>query len=130
MVLHISLGKETVMFTTYVVLGISIVLNATANILMKAGALKPKENGQAIDVLINMATNPVIWSGICCFALGLAAYNYALIKMNLSVAYPVNTSVGYVLVILASFVFFKENLSFVQISGIGLIVAGVWMVAR
>lgn len=118
------------MFTTYVVLGISIVLNATANILMKAGALKPRENSQAIDVLINMATNPIIWGGICCFALGLAAYNYALIKMNLSVAYPLNTSVGYVLVILASFVLFKENLSIIQISGIGLIVAGVWMVAR
>ena len=118
------------MFMTYVVLAISIVLNATANILMKAGALKPKEGGQVTDVFINMATNPKIWGGICCFALGLAAYNYALIKMNLSVAYPINTSVGYILVILASLVFFRETLGLVQISGIAMIIAGVWMVAR
>ena len=50
--------------------------------------------------------------------------------MNLSVAYPVNTSVGYILVILASFIFFKETLGIVQISGIVLIIAGVWMVAH
>jgi multidrug transporter EmrE-like cation transporter len=118
------------MAMTYVLLTISIVLNAAANILMKAGALKPRENNQVSDVLINMATNPVIWGGICCFALGLAAYNYALIKMNLSVAYPINTSIGYILVILVSCVLFKENLSIVQFSGIGLIIAGVWMVAR
>ncbi len=118
------------MFTTYVLLAVSIVLNAAANILMKAGALKPKENNQIADVFINMATNPVIWGGIGCFALGLAAYNYALIKMNLSVAYPINTSIGYILVILVSCVLFKESLSGVQLSGIGLIIAGVWMVAR
>ena len=118
------------MFRTYVVLGISIMLNAAANILMKAGALKPKESNQVMDVFINMATNPVIWGGICCFALGLAAYNYALIKMNLSVAYPVNTSVGYIIVVLASWILFKESLSIVQISGIAVISVGVWMVAR
>jgi multidrug transporter EmrE-like cation transporter len=118
------------MFMTYVVLAVSIVLNAAANILMKAGALKPKENNQLIDVFINMATNPVIWGGICCFALGLAAYNYALIKMNLSVAYPINTSVGYIIVVLVSWLLFKENLSIIQISGLAVICAGVWMVSR
>jgi len=118
------------MFMTYVVLAFSIVLNAAANILMKAGALKPKENNQVIDVFINMATNPIIWGGICCFALGLAAYNYALIKMNLSIAYPINTSVGYILVVLASWILFKESLSVIQISGIVVICVGVWMVSR
>ena len=118
------------MFKTYVVLAISIVLNAAANIFMKAGALKPKENNQLIDVFINMATNSLIWGGISCFALGLAAYNYALVKMNLSVAYPINTSVGYIIVVLASWVLFKESLTIVQISGIAVISVGVWMVAR
>ena len=118
------------MFMTYLLLAVSIVLNATANILMKVGALKPKENNQLIDVVVNMATNPLIWCGICCFALCLAAFNYALIKLNLSVAYPVNTSVGYVLVILVSWLFLKESLSMMQLAGIGLIIAGVWMVAR
>ncbi len=115
---------------TYIVFAISIILNALANILMKAGALKPKENTQLMDVFLNMALNPKIIIGIICFALGLAAYNYVLIKINLSVAYPINTSLGYVLVILASWLIFKENITLVQLAGIGLIISGVWMVAR
>jgi multidrug transporter EmrE-like cation transporter len=115
---------------TYVVFFISIVLNAVANILMKIGALKPKEATQISDVFLNMALNPVIIAGIICFALGLAAYNYVLIKINLSVAYPINTSLGYVLVVLVSWLFLKETITSVQLTGIGLIIVGVWMVAR
>ena len=116
---------------TYIIFGISIILNALANILMKAGALKPKTGEtQLIDVFLNMVMNPIIIAGIACFALGLAAYNYVLIKINLSVAYPINTSVGYVLVIVVSVLLFKETLSLVQITGIALIISGVWMVAR
>jgi multidrug transporter EmrE-like cation transporter len=115
---------------TYIIFAISIILNALANILMKAGALKPKETSQLFDVFLNMLLNPIILAGIVCFALGLAAYNYVLIKVNLSVAYPINTSLGYVLVVLVSWLVFRETISAVQLGGIGLIVAGVWMVAR
>ncbi|MFC1591142.1 DMT family transporter [Thermodesulfobacteriota bacterium] len=115
---------------TYFVLALSICLNALANILMKAGALKPKEGMQLIDIFLNMALNPIIIAGIACFALGLAAYNYVLIKMNLSVAYPINTSVGYVLVIVVSWLIFKENITLIQLGGLGLIITGVWLVAR
>jgi len=115
---------------TYVIFTISIVLNALANILMKVGALKPKDSNQIVDVFTNMATNPVTIAGIICFALGLAAYNYVLIKVNLSVAYPINTSLGFVLVVLVSWLFLKETITPVQIGGIGLIIVGVFMVAR
>jgi multidrug transporter EmrE-like cation transporter len=122
--------REQAVAITYVIFAISIILNALANILMKAGALKPKESNQIFEVFINMATNPVIIAGIICFALGLAAYNYVLIKINLSVAYPINTSLGFVLVVLVSWLFLKETITPVQIGGIGLIIVGVFMVAR
>ena len=115
---------------TYVIFTISIILNALANILMKVGAVKDKDSNQIVDVITNMATNPIIIAGIICFALGLAAFNYVLIKINLSVAYPVNTSLGFVLVVLVSWLFLKEAITPVQISGIGLIIVGVFMVAR
>ncbi len=115
---------------TYVLFALSITLNAVANILMKAGALDPKQSASAKDIVLNMAMNPFIITGILCFALGLAAYNYVLIRINLSVAYPINTSVGYVLVILASWIIFKENLSLLQLTGIACIIGGVWMVAQ
>jgi multidrug transporter EmrE-like cation transporter len=115
---------------TYFIFAVAIVLNALANILMKAGALNPKETTGITAVFLNMVLNPLIIAGLFCFAMALAAYNYVLIKTDLSVAYPLMTSIGYVIVILASWLFFKETLNFFQIIGIVLIVTGVWMVAR
>jgi len=115
---------------TCVIFCVSIILNALANILMKVGALNPKQMHGIWDIFRNMLLNPIIVAGIVCFALGLAAYNYVLIKINLSIAYPINTSLGYILVVLASWLFLKESLSAVQLGGISLIIVGVWMVAR
>jgi len=115
---------------TYIVFIIAIVLNALANILMKLGALKPAGPTKVTDLIINMITNPIIISGVISFGLALAAYNYVLIKTNLSVAYPIMTSVGYVIVILVSWLFLKESISMLQVVGFFFIIAGVWMVAQ
>ena len=109
---------------------ISIVLNALANILMKAGAIQQQPTDSMVGYLWQMGTNLYVIGGVLCFGLALAAYNFVLGRINLSVAYPINTSLGYVLVILASWLLFRENLSLVQVGGIGLIVAGVWLVAQ
>lgn len=114
---------------TYIIFIIAITLNAVANILLKVGAEKTKESNNIFELLLGMVTNPVTILAILCFAAGMAAYNYVLMKTNLSVAYPIMTSVGYIIVLLASWLFLKETLTILQISGILLIVAGVWMVA-
>jgi len=115
---------------TSLVFIVAIVLNAVANILMKAGAVRPGNAHRLSDVLLNMVSNPIILAGVACFGLGLAAYNYVLIKTDLSVAYPIMTSVGYVIVVLASWLFFKESLTTLQVVGIIAIAVGVWMVSR
>jgi len=71
-----------------------------------------------------------IMGGIICFGLALAAYSYVLSRMNLSVAYPIMTSMGFLFVIIASWMFFGENVTLTQVTGFVLIIAGVWMVAR
>ena len=114
---------------TSIIFIFAITLNAVANILLKVGAEKTKESNNIFELLLGMATNPVTLLAIFCFAAGMAAYNYVLMKSNLSVAYPIMTSVGYIIVLLASWLFLKETLTIFQISGILLIVAGVWMVA-
>ena len=118
------------MTTIVIVFIISIVLNALANILMKAGAIQQQPADSIIAYVWQMGTNIYILSGVLCFGLALGAYNFVLGRINLSVAYPINTSLGYVLVILASWLLFKESLGIAQIGGIGLIVAGVWLVAQ
>jgi len=60
----------------------------------------------------------------------LFAYGYVLSKMNLSIAYPLMTSIGFLIVTLVSWVFLKETITLIQIGGFILILLGVWMVAK
>ncbi len=113
-----------------IVLILSIIFNAVANIFMKVGMLKEKPFSNTFELILNLILNPFLMAGVVCFALGLAAYCYVLTKLNLSIAYPINTSVSYVIVIIASWLFLQETISFFQIMGFTFIIAGVWMVAR
>ena len=117
-----------------VILGlvIAVLLNATANILMKVGMTRTGGlDGLSVsEILLKMLSNYLLWAGCVSFALALVAYSYVLSKVNLSVAYPVMTSLGYIIVVLSSVFFLKESLSPVQITGVIVIIAGVWMVAR
>ena len=50
--------------------------------------------------------------------------------MNLSIAYPLMTSIGFMIVILASWLFLNEIITPLQIVGFLFILSGVWMVAK
>jgi multidrug transporter EmrE-like cation transporter len=116
---------------SYIILLIlSIIFNAVANVLMKVGMLKDKPFSSVVELFFNIICNPFLMGGVLCFALGLAAYCYVLTKLNLSIAYPINTSVSYVIVIIASWLFLHETITFLQIAGFAFIIAGVWMVAQ
>lgn len=115
---------------SYVILILAITFNAVANILMKVGMLKGKQGAGLAEFILSVIMNPALIAGVACFALGLAAYCFVLTKLNLSVAYPIMTSVGYVIVIIASWLFLKETITAIQIAGFSLIIAGVWMVAH
>jgi multidrug transporter EmrE-like cation transporter len=93
----------------------------------KVGGLN---TGSVLGWLVSMVTNPFVFLGLSCFALALVAYNYVLSQINLSIAYPLMTSVGYCIVIAVSWLFLHEKIVPIQLLGFFLIIAGVWMVAR
>jgi len=121
---------EIVYMNTYVVLSLAIILNALANILMKVAMLKQEKTTDIITMVKQSLTNPVLFLGLISFALALVAYCFVLAKINLSIAYPLMTSLGFLIVILASWLFLGENITRIQIVGFTCIIAGVWMVAR
>lgn len=116
----------------YIVLTVAIVLNALANIFMKVGMNKVGGlgDGSILEWFITMITNPFVFLGLSCFGIALVAYNYVLSQLNLSIAYPLMTSIGYCIVIVVSWLFLQEKIVPIQIAGFSLIIAGVWMVAR
>lgn len=121
---------DTTTMNTYFVLSLAIILNAVANILMKVAMLKQEKTTDIVTLVTQSLTNPVLFLGIISFGLALVAYCYVLAKINLSIAYPLMTSLGFLIVILASWLFLGENISKLQIVGFFCIIAGVWMVAR
>jgi len=115
---------------TYVILGLAIIFNAMANILMKIGMLRVDDNSDIFHMAFKSITQPPVPFGIISFILALICYLYVLSKLNLSIAYPIMTSMGFLIVILASWAFLKESITIIQVTGLVLIVIGVWMTAR
>ena len=75
-------------------------------------------------------TNPIIWAGLVSFGLALMFYTYVLTKMNLSVAYPLMTSLGFLIVVSFSVLYFHENVQIAQIIGLVLVLLGLYLIAR
>jgi multidrug transporter EmrE-like cation transporter len=61
--------------------------------------------------------------------LSVVVWILALARVEVSVAYPM-LSLGYVVNALAAWWLFNESLSGARIAGIGVILVGVWLVAR
>ncbi|EMJ97259.1 multidrug resistance protein, SMR family [Leptospira sp. B5-022] len=78
--------------------------------------------------MIKAFLHPVFFAGLVSFGIALLGYRWVLGNgLKLSLAYPLFTSAGFIIVLVASAIFFKEELNWTQWTGIGLILAGVWL---
>jgi len=112
---------------------LGVLLNAIAQLLLKAGAgaLAGVELrfANATAIAGRLVLNPPIIGGLICYAISVVVWILALSRVEVSVAYPM-LSVGYVLNALAAWWLFHEDLSVMRMAGIGVILVGVWLVAR
>jgi multidrug transporter EmrE-like cation transporter len=99
-----------------------VLLNATAQLLLKAGT-----NAQPLG--IGLAIEPHILGGLACYGLSVIVWIVGLSKIPVSVAYPM-LSVGYVVNAVAAHYLFGEALNGLRLAGIGVIIVGVFLVAR
>ncbi|HEY8542437.1 MAG TPA: SMR family transporter [Pseudothermotoga sp.] len=111
-----------------IILIIAIVTNALANIFVKMGALS-FENKRFSQILFYYLRNVYIWIGLFCFGVAFVFYSIVLSKTKLSVAYPIMTSAGFLIVSIFSNILFKESFSVYKIAGIAIIAIGIWMVS-
>ncbi|HNW82095.1 MAG TPA: SMR family transporter [bacterium] len=114
-------------FTIFLIF--AIIFNAGANILMKAGVTHDPvkmENGISAFIL-SYLTNWQLMAGLVFFGIALVFYTKALEKFNLSIAYPLMTSCGLIIVTLWSVFIFQEKLNLYQTGGLFMIIGGIWM---
>ena len=112
---------------------VGVLLNAAAQLLLKAGTNAVGRFAFTADALVPVAAllvfEPHIVAGCACYAVSLVVWIMGLSRVPVSIAYPL-LSLGYVINAAAAWYLFGEALTPVRLAGIALIVAGVFLVAR
>ena len=118
---------------TFSLLMTGVLLNASAQLLLKAGTLRIGEFAFTADNIVpvgmRLASNPFILGGVACYGVSLVVWIMGLSRVPVSVAYPM-LSVGYVVNAVAAWMLFGESITAQKLIGIGFIVVGVFLVAR
>ncbi len=91
--------------------------------VVKAGAL-PEAFADKVVFLFHLVLNPWIISAFLAAFLASVFWMAAMTKLQLSHAYPF-MSLAFVLVLMASGIFFHEPITPLKIAGIGLVVLGI-----
>jgi multidrug transporter EmrE-like cation transporter len=112
---------------------LGVLLNAAAQLLLKAGTNSIGQfafsAANAIPIGVKLATEPHILGGLVCYGISVMVWIMALSRVEVSVAYPM-LSIGYVVNAVAAYFLFGEAVSVQRLVGIGVIIVGVYVVAR
>lgn len=116
-------------------LAIALVLNATANLMVKVGSMRMKEMNLQLSeglmpVITGVLSNWVLILGLVFFASNVVFYTYALSGIQISVAYPIMFCGGFAIIAVVSWKFLNEVLTTGQWIGVAAIVFGIIMVAK
>ncbi len=118
---------------TFSLVMLGVLLNAAAQLLLKAGTTRVGEFAFSLDNLapigMKLAASPPILAGLACYGVSVVVWIMALSRVPVSVAYPM-LSVGYIVNAFAAWWLFGEALGPQKLVGIGFIVIGVYLVAR
>ena len=110
-----------------------VLLNAVAQLLLKAGtnAVGHFEfsTTNLVPIGTRLALEPHILGGLTCYVISVVVWIMALSRVEVSIAYPM-LSIGYVLNALAAWYWFGEALTTMRMTGIVVIIVGVYLVAR
>ena len=110
-----------------------VLLNAGAQLLLKAGVrvlgVISLSGAGIIKTVFAIALQPYIIAGLGCYVLSVGIWIVALSRVDVSVAYPM-LSIGYVVNAFAAWWLFGEALTVMRLTGIGIILLGVYILAR
>jgi drug/metabolite transporter (DMT)-like permease len=112
---------------------ISVLAGAVGQIMLKKGmssmgplTLAFSELG---SILLRIGTNPFVIGGLAIYVSGTLFWLMALSRVDLSFAYPF-ASLSYVVMLVASWLLFRENISGMRLLGTLVIGLGVFLISR
>jgi multidrug transporter EmrE-like cation transporter len=124
-------GDEAVKYLPIILLG--VLLNAAAQLCLKEGMRRigyfEFSWSNVIPITLQVAGNIFVLEGLFLYVLSVAVWLLVLSRVEVSFAYPL-LSVGYIVNAVAGYYLFQENLSMTRITGIVIIIIGVYFVTR
>jgi len=110
-----------------------VLLNAVAQLALKASVSDTGIISLDMQSLMSSAgslvTNLWLWVGLICYAISVVVWILALSRVDVSIAYPM-LSIGYIVNAVAASYLFNEPLGVGKVIGIGIIIVGVYVLAR
>lgn len=112
---------------------LSVVASAIGQVLLKQGMTSTGGVTLSWDrlpqTLWQVFTNPWVMVGLIIYVGGTVFWLAALSHVNLSYAYPF-AALSYLVMLLASWLVFKENISNLRLFGAAVICLGVFLISR
>jgi multidrug transporter EmrE-like cation transporter len=127
-----SLG-QSMTWAAFALVMTGVLLNAIAQLALKASVSDTGIINLDLQSLLTSAGSLVaniwLWLGLICYAVSVVVWILALSRVDVSIAYPM-LSVGYILNAVAASYLFDEPLGIGKVVGIGVIILGVYILAR
>ncbi len=112
---------------------LGVLLNAAAQLCLKEGMRRIGHFefvwANAVPIGLQVAGNIFVLGGLFLYVVSVAVWLLVLSRVEVSFAYPL-LSVGYIVNAVAGYYLFQENLSPARVSGILIIVVGVYLVMK
>lgn len=107
---------------------VAIASGAFGNLLIKLSA-KDMPQSISLETLGKMATNPTLLLGILFLAGSFPVYTLVLQRLPLSFGFPLVQNLAFVTLLVLSYFFLKEQLTFINLLGILLLIVGLFLAA-
>ncbi len=119
--------------TSFGLIFAGVMLNAAAQILMKAGTNAVGHFAFSAENILpigwKLATEWHILAALSCYVLSVVIWILALSRVPVSIAFPM-LSMAYVVNALAAWYLLGESLNLTKVIGIGVIIFGVIIISR
>lgn len=120
-------------FPTLILILATVLASAIAQLALKLGMSNPAvaaaaQNGGR-ELVLAVASSPLVWTGLVIYGGGVLAWLYVLSKVDLSLAYPF-VGVSFIVVMLFGIFLLQETVGPMRMIGTVLIALGCVMVAR
>ena len=117
-----------------VLVGLSALLTVGANLMLRGGVMRAGGFALSLSTLVSdllrLARQPVFVAGAILYATAALVWFRVISTENLNSSYPLLVSLTFVLVTLGATLFFREPVSWQKVLGLGVILAGIVLVAR